>query len=93
MTIGKEAFANCIKLESFKIPRGITTIGDYAFEGCEKIVRLDIPTSVTTIGEGAFKGCKLVIICGEAKAKPSGWHANYNPDGRPEFWNIYIMKD
>ena len=93
VTIEKEAFSNCIKLESFIIPRGITTIGDYAFEGCEKIVRLDIPTSVTTIGEGAFKGCKLVIICGEAKAKPEGWHVNYNPDGRPEFWNIYIMKD
>jgi hypothetical protein len=93
VTIEKEAFANCIKLESFIIPRTITTIGDFAFEGCEKIVRLDIPTSVTTIGEGAFKGCKLVIICGEAKEKPNGWHANYNPDGRPEFWNIYIMKD
>lgn len=93
VTIEKEAFANCIKLESFIIPRTVTTIGDFAFEGCEKIVRLDIPTSVTTIGEGAFKGCKLVIICGEAKEKPNGWHANYNPDGRPEFWNIYIMKD
>jgi hypothetical protein len=93
VTIEKEAFANCIKLESFIIPRTVTTIGDFAFEGCEKIARLDIPTSVTTIGEGAFKGCKLVIICGEAKEKPNGWHANYNPDGRPEFWNIYIMKD
>lgn len=93
LTIEEQAFLNCVKLKSFEIPRGVTTFADYAFEGCESIVRLDIPTSVTTIGEGAFKGCKLVIICGEAKTKPEGWHANYNPDGRPEFWNIYIMKD
>ena len=92
VTIGKEAFKNCGKLESFKIPRSITTIEENAFEGCKSLIRLEIPTSVTTIGEEAFKGCDTLIICGEAKTKPAGWHENYNPDGRPEFWNIYILK-
>ena len=92
VTIGKEAFKNCGKLESFIVPRSLTTIEEKAFEGCKTIVRLEIPTSVTIIGEEAFKGCDTLIICGEAKSKPEGWHENYNPDGRPEFWNIYILK-
>jgi hypothetical protein len=40
------------------------------------------------IGEGAVQyNTEQLIIYAEAASKPSGWNANWNPDGRTVMWN------
>lgn len=55
--IGANAFKNCKKITSVRIPATVTDIADNAFYGCKKLASVDIPASVTTIGKKAFYGC------------------------------------
>ena len=71
---------------SFTIPDHVNTIGEWAFSRCENLTSITIPNSVTTIGESAFFGCDNLTIYCEAKSKPEGWHAKWNPRNRPVFW-------
>ena len=85
-TVGESAFEGCENLTSITIPDGVTSIGESAFSGCENLTSITIPNSVTSIGINAFEWCdKLTIYC-EAKSKPEGWHADWNPDNRPVVW-------
>lgn len=63
-SIGNCAFYHCEKLQSVKIPNGITTIEDGTFGFCS-LTSVEIPDSVTTIGSKAFFECpsltKVVI--------------------------------
>ncbi|MBR4050859.1 MAG: leucine-rich repeat protein [Clostridia bacterium] len=63
--IGNSAFLNCINLEAFNIPEGITTVGvngtitsgETTFYGCRKLKSIVIPSSVEKIAPKSFWGC------------------------------------
>ena len=56
--IGVQAFFNCRKLTSVRLPSSIITIGYSAFAYCESLRDISIPDSVTEIKDSAFVGCK-----------------------------------
>ena len=60
-TIKKNAFANLPNLESFIVPKTVTSIELNAFNGCAKLatVEFDPNADIQTIGAGAFSNCGL----------------------------------
>lgn len=70
LTLGKgvkvfQCLANCIGIESYVIPKTVTSIGTEAFSGCVNLLEVTIPDTVTSIGDNAFSGCirlKEIII-------------------------------
>ncbi len=64
-TIEYTAFYDCISLEEFRIPKGVTALQKYAFYNCKNLVSVVIPDGFTAIGYQAFGECpKLVIYYG-----------------------------
>ncbi|MDE5924830.1 MAG: leucine-rich repeat domain-containing protein, partial [Muribaculaceae bacterium] len=57
ISIGREAFRDCIGLTSVTIPDSVTSIGEGAFKGCFGLTSILIPDSVTYIGDSAFDSC------------------------------------
>jgi hypothetical protein len=59
--IGDKAFYNCEKLESIRIPSGVSEIGGWdegqAFANCTSLRYVYIPETVSYIGGGAFYNC------------------------------------
>ena len=51
------AFSECDKLTSIKLPDSITEIGDLAFNNCDNLKEIDLPDNVQSIGRAAFLGC------------------------------------
>ena len=60
--IGDNAFSECHKLISVKIPESVKVIGNFAFAGCNSLKQLYIPESVETIGSSAFAMCSVLEI-------------------------------
>ncbi len=60
VAIEANAFENCDKIETIKIPASVTSIGDYAFAGCTALTAIDIPEGVEKIGAYAFKDCSAM---------------------------------
>lgn len=60
--IGAAAFRNRTRIESVRIPVGVTTIEAQAFEGCSKLKEVQMGNTVSSIGERAFYGTALVKI-------------------------------
>lgn len=58
ISIGYDAFSNCISITSITIPEGIENIGEDAFFYCKNLTNISIPNSVTNIGSLAFYNCK-----------------------------------
>jgi len=56
-SLGYDAFANLINLESVSLPSTITTISHRAFYGCIKLESISLPSSITYIGECVFQEC------------------------------------
>ncbi len=54
LSIGNNAFYNCYKVTTLKIPEGVTTIGDNAFASCYRIKSITLPNSINFIGTDAF---------------------------------------
>ena len=80
--ISREAFYNCMSLNSVSLPDGLTTICAYAFRSCERLEGITIPESVTTIGYQAFVGCSaLRRVVLESVAV---WQINDSEDGLVE---------
>ncbi len=57
IAIGREAFKNCLTLESITMPDSITNIGELAFDNCTKLRSFTVPKGVTAIGKGVFNKC------------------------------------
>lgn len=55
--IGKEAFANCTKLQRIELGMGVGIIDDYAFKGCIVLNYISIERNLTVIGVGVFDNC------------------------------------
>ena len=53
-------FHSCKKLETVKLPEGLTTIKQEVFRHCEKLSSINIPSTVTYIGNYAFQSCKEI---------------------------------
>ncbi len=60
VTIGDEAFCECLRLEEIVLGSGVETIGDFVFGYCHNITEINIPARVTSIGEGAFCDCNAL---------------------------------
>lgn len=56
-TIGKNAFAGCVKLKAVKGGEAVTAIKDSAFSGCKALSSFPVLSKLQTIGASAFKGC------------------------------------
>lgn len=62
IAIGNDAFYDCEKITSVKIPNSVIAIGNYAFYGCKKATSIEIPKSITNIGRSAFMFTNLYSI-------------------------------
>ena len=58
--IGKEAFMDCLNLNSINIPYGVKEIKDGTFCHCEALAGLTVPDGVTKIGKYALAHCKNI---------------------------------
>ena len=71
ISIGVNAFADCISLASITLPEGVTKIGAYTFNNCSSLTSVTIPEGVTSIGELAFNDCtNLASITSHAVMPP-----------------------
>lgn len=57
ISIGQEAFEDCLYLKSVKLPNKLTEIAVETFINCESLQNINIPQSVIKINYNAFKGC------------------------------------
>ena len=57
ISIGSQAFANCMSLTSITIGSSVISIGSQAFDKCMSLTSITIGSSVTSIGDHAFDGC------------------------------------
>ena len=57
LSIEEGAFQNCVALQGFGIPVGVTTIEKSVFEDCKGLKSISIPDGVTVIKDRAFFGC------------------------------------
>jgi hypothetical protein len=62
ISIGENAFRDCVNLNNVKIPDGIKTIKSGAFYKCTNLSNVNIPETIATIGMSAFKGTALANI-------------------------------
>jgi hypothetical protein len=60
LTIGAQAFENCIGLTKMKIPNSVTSIANNAFWGCTGLQSVEVGSGVTSIGSLAFYNCSLL---------------------------------
>lgn len=60
--IGVNAFSDCTKLTSVKLPKNLTKICNGAFKGCTGISQMELPDGVVVIGNSAFQDTKLTSI-------------------------------
>lgn len=84
-TIGKEAFSNCVKLESVIIPAGVKSIGEKAFYGCSKLATVALFNGTgngTNIGSSAFDGVSSNVHYYAKAATGTDAYTNYNAGTR-----------
>ena len=64
VSIGNDAFVNCLKLTDLQLPDSLVSISSGAFLACKSITRINIPAGVNNIEENAFDQCSaLTEIC------------------------------
>ena len=56
-TAFKIEFEDAERLQSIRLPEGMTTIEESAFCGCKGLVGITLPESVTELKSSAFEGC------------------------------------
>lgn len=57
LTIGENAFCNCVQLKQITIPTTVQYIGDYAFAYCENLEKIEIPSKITSLNFNVFAYC------------------------------------
>lgn len=57
LSIGSDAFSQCILAGELAIPDTVTDIGDYAFFTCENITSVSLPESLLRLGLCSFCNC------------------------------------
>ena len=57
LTIGKQAFAFCEKLERIELLQGLKRLDSGCFQGCVSLRSIEIPASVSSLHNCVFKGC------------------------------------
>ena len=62
ISIGENAFRDCVSLNTVKIPDGIKTIRSGAFYKCTNLSNVNIPETVIAIGASAFYGSALTNV-------------------------------
>ena len=55
--IGANAFENCSKIKSVKVPNTVTSIGARAFAGCTSLSTITLSTALTEVPNGMLDGC------------------------------------
>ncbi len=73
--IGDDAFYDCKRLASVKLPEGVTRIGENAFKACASLESVVLPEGLKTLGEYAFSGCrelKRINLPESLEAIPAG---------------------
>lgn len=63
--IGKEAFFNCVNLETVDLPQSLITIQSEAFRNCKALDGVVLPQKIAKIGNNAFAICeslKSIVI-------------------------------
>ena len=56
-SIGKNAFRNCVSLQTIVLPSSVTTIEADAFHGCSALRTAVLPASLKTLGSQTFYAC------------------------------------
>ena len=87
--IRPNAFANCVKLSSITIPKGVGEIGEFAFVCCSALVSATLPSTLSTMGVHVFRDCtSLASVFCLASTPPTGGSNmfNNNASGR----KIYV---
>ena len=80
VTIGRDAFMDCIELQSVTFSNSLTEIGLWAFRNCEKLESVALPGSLTLIDGGVFGGCKVLTNI-EFSGTKAQWEAIEKGDG------------
>lgn len=57
LSIGGEAFRNCVNLANVNLPSSLESIGQYAFAGCSGLKNIVLPSAMSMIAEGCFQEC------------------------------------
>ena len=59
--IGKNAFANCLKLDGIIFPSTVTTLAEKAFLKCIGLSSITLPENLTKIEISCFEGCSGLL--------------------------------
>lgn len=57
VTLGNNAFHNCVKLMSVNIPEAVTALPNNLFNSCRSLTGVELPSGLKSIGMSAFSGC------------------------------------
>ena len=85
MVIEEQAFNQMMGLRYVYISDQslLTTIGQQAFKSNSNLHNIYLPAMVMSIGDETFAGCSRLEIFTRQTSAGAGWHANFNPLGRP----------
>lgn len=61
-TLSHNAFKNCKKIKSVKIPESVVNWGDFIFAGDSQLVSVDLPETLTRIPYGIFFQCTNLLF-------------------------------
>ena len=80
ISIGNNAFRNCLNLTSITIGDHVSSIGASAFQGCSNVTSIVIGEDVTSIGGWAFNGCPKVtsVTCFPRRIPKTGDNVFHN---------------
>ena len=78
ISIGSNAFANCVHLEAVIIPRSVVRIGGFAFNRCKNLKSIIILSNrLSAIGISCFRYCEnLTIVATPSVAKKISRYIN-----------------
>lgn len=57
LSIGSNAFSNCVSLAEVKFTKGLKEIGSNAFSSCTKLTNVTLPNTIEKLGTGTFFNC------------------------------------